>query len=66
MSKIQYKEWKNEVESILQKIRINVEYTFKTKENEFIEYWKNGLTPVKAVLTNVKKDHYNIVKTQQR
>jgi|TARA_R110000772_G_scaffold114140_3_gene218535 hypothetical protein len=66
MSKEDYIEWKNEVGKILQKFRINVEYTFKIKENEFVEYWKNGLTPVKAVLANVKKDHDFLFKPKQR
>ena len=57
MSKEEYIEWKNEVGKIFQKFKINVEYTFETKENEFEEYWKSGLTPVKAVLASVKKDH---------
>ena len=57
MSNEEYIEWKDEVGKILQMFRINVEYTFKTKENEYIEYWKKGLAPVKAVLANVKKDH---------
>ena len=62
MSKKEYIKWKNEVEKILEKFKINVKYTFKTKENEFLEYWKTGLTPVKAVLANVKKDHDSLFK----
>tara|TARA_R100000908_G_C3750524_1_gene145149 strand:- start:752 stop:949 length:198 start_codon:yes stop_codon:yes gene_type:complete len=65
MSKEEYIKWKDEVEKILQKFRINVEHTFKTKENEYIDYWKIGLTPIKAVLADVKKDHDFLFKTNR-
>jgi len=65
MNKEEYIKWKDEVEKTLQKFRINVEHTFKTKENEYIEYWEIGLTPIKAVLADVKKDHNFLFKTNR-